>query len=295
MARAPKVVSSSILSPVTAGVASDVDPSNWIRRLGGSRETLRDCTTSSPPADTRLLIFPHAGGTAGDYSSWLTESSTLSVYSVQYPGRASRFAEPAIPDVGRMAVRIADCIWGDGRVILFGHSFGALVAFATARELRRRGSLVPPWLVVSSFPAPDDVPDVGDLVALGPEGLLRTLDGLHGSVPAEVLANEHMVALVGKYVRSDYQAIHDWTYSAEPALETGLLTLMGADDSSVAPSSMARWREHVTGLVVAEEVLPGGHFYLWRPENAARIAHLLNSLATSLSHRKGRPEFSGGS
>src|SRR3546814_15358177 len=93
-----------------------------------------------PAAELRLCCFPHAGGAASSYFAWAGALEAVDVLAVQPPGREGRLAEPLIADMTTLLDRLVAAIEPqlDRPFVFFGHSLGALVAFETARALRRR-------------------------------------------------------------------------------------------------------------------------------------------------------------
>ena len=86
------------------------------------------------PAAVHLLCVPYAGGGAAVFRHWpALLPPTLAVSAIRLPGRESRIGEPPLADIGQMVTAAADDLAADtatGRpYALFGHSFGALVAF----------------------------------------------------------------------------------------------------------------------------------------------------------------------
>ncbi|HEY4595173.1 MAG TPA: alpha/beta fold hydrolase, partial [Thermoanaerobaculia bacterium] len=84
-----------------------------------------------------MFCFPYAGGGASTYRGWgASLSSDLEVCPVQLPGRESRLREPALTSTESMVPAIADALapYLNLPFVLFGHSMGAAIAFALARE-----------------------------------------------------------------------------------------------------------------------------------------------------------------
>src|SRR5580693_3664644 len=106
----------------------------------------------SATAVSRLICFPHAGGSASYYfpvSAAL--SPNIEVLAVQYPGRQDRRNEKNLEDIGELADRAFEAVvpWSKGPVALFGHSMGAIVAFEVARRLERNAGISLLALIVS--------------------------------------------------------------------------------------------------------------------------------------------------
>lgn len=93
-----------------------------------------------------LVCFPWAGGSSTLYAPWLKHPAITSAFHsticIDYPGRASRSNEEPIGHVSALVDNILDrydCFDDttekEAEIVLFGHSFGAIVAFEVARRL----------------------------------------------------------------------------------------------------------------------------------------------------------------
>ena len=85
------------------------------------------------------FCFPHAGGASHSFAKWEApmRSVGIRINAATYPGRGSRFMEPAAQSMSQI---VQDCLaWMvpemDRPFILLGHSLGGLVAFEVLREL----------------------------------------------------------------------------------------------------------------------------------------------------------------
>src|SRR5262249_49686975 len=105
-----------------------------------------------PAASLRLFCFPWSGASASSYGALAASlPDWIEAIAVQLPGRGSRKDEPAQARLAPLAgqiVRAFDAELADrpGPFALFGHSFGALLAYEVARRLGDRH----PELVVLS-------------------------------------------------------------------------------------------------------------------------------------------------
>lgn len=214
-----------------------------------------------PEAEWQLFCLPPAGGGTATYDRWPTVfGPDIEVTSVCLPGRERNLATQPFHDMTRLATELAEVIHtaARGRFALFGHSFGAALAFAVATRLESYCG--PDHLFVSSCGAPHlrsaeprrRPSSDAELV-----GLLRT----HGGVPDGLLDVPELLELVLPALRADLAASASYRPSIDSALTCEITALGGASDSAVRPTDLDRWRELTTGHF-AHHQLPGGHFYL---------------------------------
>jgi pyochelin biosynthetic protein PchC len=231
--------------PTPSGPTSD-----WIRRFH-----------PAPAAASRLVCFPHAGGSATYYypvSQALAPE--VDVLAVQYPGRQDRRAEPCVDDVGALADAIVPELmpWTDRPVTLFGHSLGATVAFEVARRLER-WAVRPLGLFASGRRAPSRHRPQPDS-RFSDEELLEELTSMSGT-DSQVLADPELLAVILPVMRADYRAAQSYRYRSGPKLSCPVHALIGDADPQVSVDEARSWGEHSTGRFELT-VYPGGHFYL---------------------------------
>src|SRR5215203_1733364 len=102
------------------------------------------------PGRCRLFCFPYAGGGASLFSSWNSLSPVAEVAAVQLPGRENRLREPPAKRLDDIIPGILEAIGPQlcGQWAVFGHSFGGLVAYETARAAVRDGYQQPEAIFV---------------------------------------------------------------------------------------------------------------------------------------------------
>ncbi|MFR0356710.1 thioesterase II family protein [Streptomyces sediminimaris] len=226
-----------------------VDP--WIRGFG-----------LAPAAPSRLLCFPHAGGTAAYYRPLAAAlAPDVDVLAVQYPGRQERFQERLVDTVGELADHVADAV----RPLLhhqplsfFGHSMGAAVAYEVALRLQARGHPLRTFFG-SGQSTPSARRDRG-VHSLPDDLLAAELERLGATDPA-ILANRELLGVLLPAIRSDYRAIETYRRSDEPTLDCPIVILTGTADPYVRPSEAAAW-SGLTRHDFAFHELPGDHFFL---------------------------------
>ncbi|GHJ40953.1 thioesterase II family protein [Streptomyces sp. TS71-3] len=228
---------------------SDAPSSPWIRRFH-----------PAPEARRRLVLLPHAGGSASFFfPTSRALSPAVDVLAVQYPGRQDRRHEALVDDLETLADTVAAELapWTDRPLALFGHSLGALLAFEVARRLEA-GGVVPHKLFVSGRRVPADLR--GEQVhLLADDALAKAVKELAGTeLP---VPDDELLRLVLPPVRSDYKALETYTYRPGPPLAAPVMALTGDRDPRVTVEAARRWAAYTVGDFELR-VFDGAHFYL---------------------------------
>lgn len=214
-----------------------------------------------PPPETAavdLFCLPHSGGGATAYRGWLDAfGPAVAVRPLQLPGRESRLREAPEIDVRRIAEVISQ---GNRPFALYGHSFGALLAYEVTRELQRLGRPLPqrlflgacrpPWLASA---------EAARLGALPDEEFVDALIALGGTT-WDIRQEPALLAMIIRGLRSDFGWMARYDYQPDPVLPIPVVALAGAEDSLAPAGTMAGWSAVSTGEFTLHTV-PGGHFF----------------------------------
>ena len=218
-----------------------------------------------PHARRSLICFGFAGGGTAGFRSWgdvLPVEIELAL--VRYPGREGRFNTPFAKNWNDLMSDVMAAVLPltSRDYVLFGHSFGARVAFDAAVRIAASGISPPRAVVVSGSrapmdhqqdsartPRPDDTDDV----------LHRWMNEV-GQVSEKVLAEPDLRRMALDLLRADLRVSHSYRYRAGTSVSAPLRVLYGTSDATVDRASAERWRLAATGDCRLEP-LPGGHFY----------------------------------
>jgi medium-chain acyl-[acyl-carrier-protein] hydrolase len=170
--------------------------------------------------------------------------------------------EAGIGDALDLAGLIADqvALAADLPFAFFGHSMGALLAFETARALRRRQGPRPTRLFVSGFGGPHLKPFRPPLRNLS-EPAFRAELRAYGGTPAEVLADDDFMEFLSPLLRRDLGICETYTRPDEPRLETPITAFGGDSDETVPWGRLLAWSDQ-TNADFQARFLPGEHFFI---------------------------------
>lgn len=214
----------------------------------------------------RLFCFPHAGGGSLAYLAWPAElGPEIEVCAVQLPGRENRLRESAFNDLKLLRERLAEVLLpalDQTPFAFFGHSFGALVAFELARELRRRGAPLPRLLVAAGRAAPSRGGVARPLSALlDDDEFIDEIARRYGGIPAKLRAERDLLALILPTLRADLKLAEAYEHHPEPPLPLPIQVFGGSNDPGVGEQDLQGWSRETTARF-GVQILPGGHFFV---------------------------------
>jgi medium-chain acyl-[acyl-carrier-protein] hydrolase len=227
----------------------------------------------------RVLCFHHAGGTAYEFRRWESHlSQGVEVCAVQLPGRDERINDPPLRTLEHLLAEVLPAIKSvtDRPYVMFGHSMGAIVAFETARSLRRAALPQPSHLFVSARRAPQ-LRGAGESSRLLNDAAFIRQIRRYGGLPAEI-EQSPLLELCLPTLRADVEVIESYEHREEAPLECPLTACGGASDADGNATLMTGWREH-TSASFELRMFPGGHFYIRQRE-----ARVLQLVADALRH-----------
>jgi medium-chain acyl-[acyl-carrier-protein] hydrolase len=229
-------------------------------------------STSPGIKPLRLFCFPYAGGNSSTFRGWSNGPLRgIETHAVELPGRQSRFREPPI---GRMEdlVDLLICELApefDRPFAFFGHSMGALIAFALTLELRRSGRRQPCHLLVSARAAPHLRRPVAKLHRLPDAEFLREVAAFARPRPDGKLEQE-LLTLMLPTLRADVTLCETYSPRMEAPLAMPIAAFGGIWDGSLGQNELAAWRAHTRGAFSLWQ-FPGDHHFIESSSESLRI------------------------
>ncbi|WP_320775611.1 thioesterase II family protein [Streptomyces sp. CRN 30] len=216
------------------------------------------------PDPVSLVCLPFAGGGAGFFRAWRTAPSpAVEVVALQLPGREEQFHLDPFTDaadaVRALVPRAAGAARSGGRIALFGHSLGAVLAYEVAGRLEEEGHSGLCHLFVSGSPPPW-VARRERITGLGDDAFLRRVEGFAG-YRHEAFDDPELRELLLPQLRADVAMHEGYRPSREVPLTVPVTSLRGDRDTLVGREEARAWRAATTGPFGYTE-LPGGHMYL---------------------------------
>ncbi|WP_170184703.1 thioesterase II family protein [Streptomyces sedi] len=229
----------------------------------------------------RLFCLPHAGGSAVVYHPWRRGLARVAeVVPTELPGHGTRRGEPLSTDlrqvVADLTARVRPLV--NDPFALFGHSFGALLAFELARELTAAGT-PPSALLVSGRDGPA-VPAPGPAVHALPTARLldrlRLLDG----IPPALARDGELLELLLPPLRADMKMVEEYVRAPGPSLTCPIWVAVGSLDPIATAEGQRRWAEETSAPCRLVSVA-AGHMLLDHPG-------FLRELTRELASHSGR-------
>lgn len=218
---------------------------------------------TNPAGAMRVFFFPFAGGNASAFLPWQAAlGPRLELRVAQLPGRGVRLFDPPVADLDELVAQLTRAVaeLADRPFLFFGHSLGALLAFETARQLRRTGRPAPASLWVSGAEGPQTRLLRRRLHQLEEVELIEALREYNGTA-SEMLADRELMQLVLPGVRADFALSERYVYRPEAPLDLPISVLLGEADEFVEPERAAGWAAESSRPITVHR-FPGDHFFL---------------------------------
>lgn len=228
------------------------------------------------PSTTGITLYclPAVGATTTPYEQWASlfepDINVLTLASRGYGGFRTR--EDDSIDAHRLAEHLSAEIAESAAdsYAVFGHSFGAILAFETVHRLIRRQS--PLIMIVAGSPAPTTEASRSQYRHTLPDDEFLAEVAGFGGIPEELVGDNELREVLLPYLRESFALAETYTTPSPGLLPCPLLLLYGTEDSIAGQEEMNRWQQCTEHTVAAISV-PGGHFFV--EQNAHHVADIV--------------------
>ena len=182
---------------------------------------------------------------------------------VQFPGRPGRIFESLPASISQIVDALTEEVhlyYKETPVALFGHSFGALVAFEFARRLRAM-RVAPLHLFVSAQIAPQLPDPEPPMRHLSDTLFISEMNRRYDGIPAEILREKEMMQLLLPVLRADMTLKETYCFTSGPKLTCPISAFGGCQDYSVTTDDLDAWCAQTSGAFKLR-MFPGNHFFV---------------------------------
>jgi medium-chain acyl-[acyl-carrier-protein] hydrolase len=214
-------------------------------------------------ASLRLFCFHFAGGGASCFNGWAKVlGEDIAVCPIQLPGRESRFREPRITNFNDLIERLYYQLESnlDRPYAFYGHSLGALIAYAIAYRRYQLGLRLPQILFVGAHRAPHIPYSFPSCHSMSFDDLKALLSKFEG-VPESILRNEEWMEILLPLIKDDLLLCESYEHQLRETLPCPIYAFGGTSDLMVSQREILAWSQH-TKAEFKSYFYPEGHFFI---------------------------------
>jgi surfactin synthase thioesterase subunit len=218
-----------------------------------------------------LVCLPFAGAGASFFHPWQAiVGDAVRVLPLQLPGRERLIDAEPHRDVHRatddLLVQLRERLDDDhSRIVLFGHSLGAVLAYELAHRLVREPGVELVRLFASGSPEPGSGRERRATELSDDEFLARVSE--FAGYTHEALDDPEMREMILPTLRADVEMHENYRPQSAGPIDVPVTAIRGEHDELVSGEQAAQWAAVTTAPFTLAE-LPGGHMYLTESPDA---------------------------
>lgn len=240
-------------------------------------------------APLRLYCFPPAGMPPAVFLPWADLlPPTIDLYAIQLPGRGNHPSHLSITDPRHLVREIAELFLTHKpeQFALFGHSAGTLLAFETARQLRRIQGPQPSFLGLSGLPPGHHPLQQANILSVVFEGLNSSAELIPRMDEPPGTTTAQQTAYYAPMIADSLLVLHHRHYDETP-LDTTAAVYAGESDPLTPAEALTAWNDLLT-MPPVQRRYPGGHLYLY-DKGPALVGQLVKDISAATRNPTSAP------
>ncbi|MBG0810439.1 thioesterase [Methylosinus sp. H3A] len=249
---------------------------DWLKRMSADDHSL-----------VTMICFPPAGGGMMGFWPWIAPlRGRANVYAAALPGRDQRLREEPARALEALASPLAEAVaaLADKPLLVFGHSFGALVAYEMIHRLFAEGSVAPERVhfLASGRVAPHLPSRAPRVSHLAPRDVVFRVAELHGNIPVALLEQPEFVAMIGRALQADLHINETYAWTERAPLPCPMTAIGGDADPVVSEAELDAWERHAGGGF-ERRLVAGDHFYFRPAAGQQTLMEIVSACCASLA------------
>ncbi|MFI0776981.1 thioesterase II family protein [Streptomyces sp. NPDC021212] len=226
-----------------------------------------------------LIMLHHAGGSAAVFDR-LAEALPDGVQPLplELPGRGRRWREAPVTTVEDAVDDLLRAVAGQrGEIAIFGHSVGAYLGLCLAARLAETGGPRCPTVFVSANAGPvsAELPCEGSPLLTTDEEIFAIAEKSGGTISPQIREHPVLRERTAALLRADFSLGDSFLRKRRATTVSADLVVCCGTEDVFTDAQLDSWRHSSTGRTSITPRLPGGHFYLEQPAEAAALAETI--------------------
>jgi len=211
----------------------------------------------------RIICFHSMGVGASLYTHFLLDPpADTDLLAIQLPGRENRSSEPTMQSADEIVENLITQLtpYLDRPYMIWGHSFGGIIAFETIRRLRADGLGTPSHLMITATMPPHLI-TVWQNRDMMRRLLTHENDAQYLASMVRYIENPEFFARILPTMRRDMTMLELYKYREQPRFDIPITTWTARQDDMVYQDEIEQWKQHTTkGFEI--NLVDGYHWFL---------------------------------
>lgn len=212
----------------------------------------------------KMYCFPYAGGVKSAFFDWGSAFSDIcEIIPLEYKGHGERFTEDYYANLDEAALDMYNQIIEDKPIdyILYGHSFGSMVALLTAELLEKNYDSMPRALIVGGMRPAHLKHRDKQLHHLSKDEFIKYIFEL-GQTDEEIMNEPELVDIIYDIMYNDVMIEEKYIYNIKKHdnINIPMIVMTGCEDDEAPVSDMKEWNKYTNSRFYIKE-FKSDHFF----------------------------------